>query len=142
MATTIAVPDFIGGRHGTLEVAFEEGNSCGLAPRPAGAHVAEVLVCDPRPLPCHRRENKNDKIDAQQLAQGLRLGVLKPVYHSPAGLHLGRIGPYLPHPWSAMRVPNPTEGHRRATLRHRGGVCITAIRTATCSCGPTPARAG
>lgn len=87
METTMAteastVLDFIGGLQGTLHVAFKEGIHAAWLYELLRPRVAEVLVCDPRQLPRHKGENKNDKIDAQQLAQGLRLGVLKPVYHS------------------------------------------------------------
>ena len=77
-----AVLDFIGGLQGTLYVAFEEGIQAPWLYDLLLPHVAQVVVCDPRQLPRHRGENKNDRIDAQQLAQWLRLGVLKPVYHS------------------------------------------------------------
>jgi transposase len=81
-----AVLDFVGGLQGTLHVAFEEGIHAAwlhdlLLPR-----VAEVVACDPRRLPHLKGENRNDKIDARQLSEWLRLGVLKPVYHSPGGL--------------------------------------------------------
>jgi len=81
-----AVLDFIAGVQGTLHVTFEEGIHAAWLYELLLPHVAEVVVCDPRQLPRHRGENKNDKIDAQQLAQWLRLGVLKPVYHRPTGL--------------------------------------------------------
>jgi transposase len=81
-----AVLDFIGGLQATLRVAFEEGIHAAWLYDLLLPHVAQVLVCDPRQLPRHKGENKNDQIDAQQLAQWLRLGVLKPVYHSPSGL--------------------------------------------------------
>jgi hypothetical protein len=81
-----AVLDFIGGLQGTLHVAFEEGIHAAWLYELLRPHVAQVVVCDPRQLPRHKGENKNDKIDAQQLAQWLRLGILKPVFHSPNGL--------------------------------------------------------
>jgi transposase len=81
-----AVLDFIGGLQGTLHVAFEEGIHATWLHDLLRPHVAEVVACDPRQLPHHKGENRNDKIDARQLAQWLRLGVLKPVYHSPTGL--------------------------------------------------------
>jgi len=81
-----AVLDFIGGLQGTLHVAFEEGIHATWLHDLLRPHVAEVVAGDPRQLPHHKGENRNDKIDARQLAQWLRLGVLKPVYHSPTGL--------------------------------------------------------
>jgi transposase len=82
-----AVLDFIGGLQGTLHVAFEEGIHAAWLHDLLGPHVAQVVACDPRQLPRRKGENRNDKIDAHQLAQWLRLGVLKPVYHGgPTGL--------------------------------------------------------
>ena len=81
-----AVLDFIAGVQGTLHVAFEEGIHAPWLYDLLLPHVAQVLVCNARRLPRHRGENKNDKIDAQQLAQWLRLGVLQPVYHHPTRL--------------------------------------------------------
>jgi len=81
-----AVLGFIGGLQGTLQVAFEEGIHAAWLYDLLRPHATEVVACDPRQLPRHKGENRNDKIDAQQLAQWLRLGILKPVYHSPNGL--------------------------------------------------------
>lgn len=81
-----AILDFIAGLPGTLYVAFEEGIHAAWLYNLLLPHVAQVVACDPRQLPHHKGENRNDKIDARQLAQWLRLGVLKPVYHSPTGL--------------------------------------------------------
>jgi transposase len=42
-------------------------------------YVARVIVCDPRKIV--RRGNKADKLDARRLAELLRTGALRPVYH-------------------------------------------------------------
>jgi transposase len=81
-----AVLDFIGGVQGILHVAFEEGIHAAWLYGLLVHRVAQVVACDPRQLPHHKGENRNDKVDARQLAQWLRLGVLKPVYHHPTGL--------------------------------------------------------
>lgn len=87
-----AVVDFIRGVQGTLQIAFEEGIHAAWLYNLLLPHVTRVVACDPRQLPHHKGENRNDKVDARQLAQWLRLGVLKPVYHSPAGLRtLGEL---------------------------------------------------
>src|SRR6516164_8903235 len=62
-----AVLDFIGGLQGTLQVTFEEGIHAAWLYDLLLPHVSQVLVCNPR----HKGENKNDKIDARQLAQWL-----------------------------------------------------------------------
>ncbi len=82
-----AVLDFIGGVQGILHVAFEEGIHAAWLYDLLRARVAQVMACDPRQLPHHKGENRNDKVDARQLAEWLRLGgVLKAVYHHPTGL--------------------------------------------------------
>jgi transposase len=81
-----AVVDFIRGLPGTLQATFEEGIHAAWLYEVLLPHVALVLVCDPRQLPRHKREKKSDKIDARQLAEWLRLGSLKPVYHGRSGL--------------------------------------------------------
>jgi len=48
-----------------------------------------VVVCDPRQNPRRLGEKKSDRLDARKLAEWLRLGTLKPVYHGNA------LGPAL-----------------------------------------------
>ena len=43
--------------------------------------MAKVVVCDPRQNPRRLGEKKSDRLDARKLAELLRLGSLKPVYH-------------------------------------------------------------
>jgi transposase len=47
-------------------------------------HVAEILVCDPRQVHLLRNGTKTDRNDATKLAELLRLGALRPVYHGDA----------------------------------------------------------
>ena len=82
-----ALVDFIKGLKGALHVALEEGTQAEwlyglLAPR-----VAHIVVCDPRKNPRHLGEKKSDRLDARKLAEWLRLGTLKPVYHGHAEGH-------------------------------------------------------
>jgi hypothetical protein len=83
---TSAVLDFIGGVQGILHVAFEEGIHAAWLYELLVHRVAQVVACDPRQLPHHKGENRNDRVDARQWAQWLRLGALKPVYHHPTAL--------------------------------------------------------
>jgi Transposase len=48
--------------------------------------VARVLVCDPRRNAFLKEGNKSDKVDARKLADLLRTGMLRPVYHGEHGL--------------------------------------------------------
>ena len=87
-----ALMDFMQGWKGALQVTLEEGTQAEwiyglLAPR-----VSEIIVCDPRRNPRRPGEKKSDRLDARKLAEWLRLGVLKPVYHGhPAGSALREL---------------------------------------------------
>ena len=76
-----ALLDFIRGLSGTLNVTFEEGTSAHWLYTLLEPHVAKVVVCDPRQNPRRLGEKKSDRLDARKLAELLRLGSLKPVYH-------------------------------------------------------------
>src|SRR6202142_897534 len=84
-----ALRDFIRGVSGTLNVTFEEGTLAHWLYTVLGPHVAKLVVCDPRQNPRRRGEKKSDRLDARKLAELLRLGSLKPVYHGNA------LGPAL-----------------------------------------------
>jgi transposase len=87
-----ALLDFLHGLRGALHVALEEGTYAEwlyglLAPR-----VAKVVVCDPRQNPRRLGEKKSDRLDARKLAEWLRLGTLKPIYHGhPQGQALREL---------------------------------------------------
>ena len=76
-----ALLDFIHGLSGTLQVTFEEGTSAHWLYTLLEPQVAKVVVCDPRQNPRRLGEKKSDRLDARKLAEWLRLGTLKPVYH-------------------------------------------------------------
>jgi transposase len=71
--------DFLKSQRGILHVAFEEGTQAAWLHDLIHPHVARVVVCNPRKIV--RYGNKTDKIDAKILAELLRTGVLKPIYH-------------------------------------------------------------
>jgi transposase len=73
------IRDFLKSQRGTLHVAFEEGTQAGWLYDLIQPHVASVIVCDPRKI--DRQGNKADKVDAKLLAERLRTGSLKPIYH-------------------------------------------------------------
>jgi transposase len=79
-----ALLDLIGGLRGSLHVTFEEGTSAHWLYTVLEPHVAKVVVCDPRQNPRRLGEKKSDRLDARKLAEGLRMGSLKPVYHGNA----------------------------------------------------------
>ena len=76
------------GLRGRLLVTFEEGTWAAWLYDLLKPHVGEVLVCNPRKL--QNQGNKSDRIDARKLAEWLRGGQLKPVYHGENGVRMLR----------------------------------------------------
>jgi transposase len=120
-----ALVDFIQGLKGALHVALEEEGTPAewlyglLAPR-----VSEIVVCDPRRNPRRAGEKKSDRLDAHKLAEWLRLGSLKPVYH---GLPEGNTLRELARSYSAL-VSDSTRvmSRLKALYRGRGIPCAGA----------------
>jgi transposase len=75
-----AVRDFPRGLSGELHLTFEEGTHAQWLFDLTRPLVADLIVCNPRKL--HSQGNKNDKLDALKLAQALRGGQLKSVFHA------------------------------------------------------------
>jgi hypothetical protein len=48
--------------------------------------VQEVVVCNPRRNALLKEGSKSDQVDARKLADRLRSGMLRPVYHGENGL--------------------------------------------------------
>ena len=61
--------EFIQGLHGTLAVTFEEGTSAAWLHDLLKPHVSRLVVCDPRKNALLKHGNKNDRVDAQKLAE-------------------------------------------------------------------------
>ena len=89
-----AILDVVRGLRGELQVTFEEGTHSAWLYDLLVRRVARLVVCDPRQNALLKAGNKSDASDARKLAELLRLGYLKPVYHgqsSTAGVkHLSR----------------------------------------------------
>src|SRR6476660_3160444 len=77
---------FIHGLRGELHVTWEEGTWAAWLYDLLKPHVHQVLVCDPRRNALLKEGNKSDKVDAHKLADLLRTGMLRPVYHGEHGL--------------------------------------------------------
>jgi transposase len=77
---------FVRGLRGSVHVTLEEGTCAAWLHDLLKAHVATVLVCDPRKNALLKSGNKNDRIDARKLADLLRTGLLSPVYHGENGV--------------------------------------------------------
>jgi len=80
-----AIKDFVRGLTGTVHVTFEEGVHATWLYEIIKPLVAEVIVCDPRHNKLIQSGNKSDQNDAEKLAELLRIGSLKPVYHGDCG---------------------------------------------------------
>ena len=122
----------IQGVHGDLHVTFEEGTWAAWLYDLLKAHVTKLVVCGPRKNALLKEGNKSDKIDARKLADLLRGGYLRPVYHGENGLRtlkeLARS--YLTISKDLTRVMNrvkalyrswaiPCEGQQVYAPRHR-----------------------
>jgi len=66
---------------GKVYVTFEEGTQAQWLYDVVRPLVTEVVVCNPRHNKLLQSGNKSDRVDAQKLAELLRLGSLKAVYH-------------------------------------------------------------
>ena len=100
--------EFIEGLRGTLSLTFEEGTSAAWLHDLLNPHVNRLVVCDPRKNALLKDGNKNDRVDAQKLAELLRTNQVKPVYHGKHGTRalkeLGRS--YLTITKDGTRVMN------------------------------------
>jgi transposase len=67
-----------------VHVAFEEGTQAQWLHDVIVGHVERVVVCNTRGR--SKSGNKNDRIDADDLSELLRLGSLKPVFHGARSL--------------------------------------------------------
>src|ERR1700694_3887859 len=81
-----SILQFIHGLRGELHVTWEEGTWAAWLYDLLQPQVARVLVCNPRSNALLKEGSKSDKIDARKLADLLRTGMLRPVYHGEHGL--------------------------------------------------------
>jgi transposase len=70
---------------GAVHVTFEETTQAEWLYEIVRPHVAEVVVCDPRRNKLLTEGSKADKVDARRLAELLRVGMVRPVYHGNEG---------------------------------------------------------
>jgi transposase len=77
---------FIHGLRGELHVTWEEGTWASWLYDLLQSQVQEVVVCNPRRNALLKEGSKSDKVDARKLADLLRTGMLRPVYHGENGL--------------------------------------------------------
>jgi transposase len=80
------VRGFLKQLRGKVNVTFEEGTQANWLHDVVRPLVTEVVVCDPRHNKLLQSGNKNDRVDAQKLAELLRNGSLRAVYHGDNGV--------------------------------------------------------
>jgi hypothetical protein len=83
-ATTML--EFLHGLRGELHVTLEEGSWAAWLYDVLKPHVQEIVVCNPRRNALLKEGSKSDKVDARKLAELLRSGMLRAVYHGENGL--------------------------------------------------------
>jgi len=66
---------------GPMRVTFEESTQAEWLYELLRSHVTQVVVCDPRRNKLLSEGSKADKVDARKLADLLRTGMLRSVYH-------------------------------------------------------------
>ncbi len=69
------------GLSGPMHVGLEETTQAGWLSEVIRPWVSEVVVCDPRQNKWMQEGSKGDKPDARKLAELLRVGLLRSVYH-------------------------------------------------------------
>src|SRR6201987_343656 len=77
---------FIHGLRGELHVTWEEATWASWLYDLLQSQVQEVVVCNPRRNALLKEGSKSDKVDARKLAELLRAGLLRAVYHGENGL--------------------------------------------------------
>ena len=111
-----AIRDFLKGLRGTIHVTFEEGTQAAWLYEIVKPVVAEVMVCNPRRNKLLAVGNKADRVDAQKLAELLRCGQLKSVYHGTPGV---RFLKELVHSYDSL-VSDTTRVMNRVKAIYRG----------------------
>ena len=81
-----SIVQFLHGLRGELHVTWEEGTWAAWLYDLLQPQVEQVLVCDPRRNALLKEGSKSDKVDARKLAELLRTGMLRAVYHGENGL--------------------------------------------------------
>jgi len=113
---TQAIGDFFRGFRDRVHVTYEEGTHAAWLYEVIRPLVGELIVCDPRRNKLIEDGNKGDKIDAHKLAELLRGGHVKAVYHGSSGM---RTLKELVHNYDAL-VDDTTRVMNRIKAIYRG----------------------
>lgn len=79
------VRQFLRSLRGDVRVTFEEGTQASWLYEVVRPLVSQVIVCDPRRNALLEEGSRGDRVDALKLAQLLRAGMLRAVYHGERG---------------------------------------------------------
>lgn len=110
-----AIRDFLRGLGGHLHLTFEEGTQAQWLFDLSLPLVSELIVCNPRENHSMKRGNKSDRKDALQLAQLLRAGLLKGVYH---GAEQTRTLKHLAHNYDSLTQDTTRTMNRLKAVFH------------------------
>ena len=81
-----SILQFVHGLRGELHVTWEEGTWAAWLYDLLQPQMEHIVVCNPRRNALLKEGSKSDKVDAGKLADLLRTGMLRPVYHGGNGL--------------------------------------------------------
>ena len=81
-----SILQFLHGLRGELHVTWEEGTWAAWLYDLLQPHIQHIVVCNPRRNALLKEGSKSDRVDAGKLADLLRTGMLRPVYHGENGL--------------------------------------------------------
>jgi hypothetical protein len=81
-----SILQFLHGLRGELHVTWEERTWAAWLYDLLQPLVQHIVVCNPRRNALLKEGSKSDKVDAHKLADLLRTGMLRPVYHGENGL--------------------------------------------------------
>lgn len=120
---------FIRGLSGDLQLTFEEGTWAAWLHDLLRPYVTKLVVGNPRKSALLKDGDKSDKIDARKLAELLRGGYLKPVYHQDHGLRTLRelSRSYLTLSRDLIRVMNRIKALYRGWAIPCGGTQVYAL---------------
>jgi len=110
------IRSYLEGFSGPLHVTLEEGTYAAWLYDLLEGRVAELVVCDPRHNALLKEGSKTDRNDARKLADLLRTGMLRPVYH---GRHSLRPLQELVHSYEAL-LEDTTRAMNRIKALYRG----------------------
>ena len=113
---TSTLVEFLDGLSGELHVTLEEGTWSAWLYDLLKPHVREITVCNPRRNALLKEGSKNDRVDARKLAELLRAGMLRAVYHGENGLRTLRelVRSYQAISKDLSRVMNRTKALYRS----------------------------